>query len=260
MSRRKKAQAQYQQAHLQFINQTAEACFSNNSTIKTKKFIKAKNVHQKQFVKSIKQNQLTLGIGPAGTGKTLLALFTGIQLINNSDSEIKNLVYIRANVDDPEEKELGALPGGLIEKVAHLTYPILDNLTIFMDRTDVDYLLESGKIEVLPLAMMRGRSFNNCFIIIDEAQNIAPSSMKTILTRCGESSKMILIGDPEQCDKKNKVFSNGLIDLENRVVRKLETYKQLDEECPINLGFIKFDVNDIIRSALTKFAIELYNL
>ena len=197
MSRRKKAQAQYQQAHLQFVNQTAEACFSN-SKIQTFKFIKPKNVHQKQFVKSIKQNQLTLGSGPAGTGKTLLlALFTGIQLINNPKSEIKRLIYIRANVDDPEEKELGALPGGLIEKVAHLTYPILDNLSVFMEKSNVEYLLEEGKIEVLLLAMMRGRSFNNCFIIIDGAQNIAPSSMKTILTKCGQDSKMVLIGDPE---------------------------------------------------------------
>lgn len=259
MSRRKKAQAQYQQAHLQFLNQTAEACFSASS-IKTTKLIKPANVHQKQFVKSIKQNQLTIGSGPAGTGKTLLALFTGIQLINNPDNEIDHLIYIRANVDDPEEKELGALPGGLIEKVRHLAYPIMDNLCAFMPQSNMEYLLESGKIEVLPLAMMRGRSFNGCFIIIDEAQNIAPSSMKTILTRCGENSKMVLIGDPEQCDKKNRMFSNGLIDLENRVARKLEDYKQKQEECPIDFGLVKFNLDDIVRSKLTKFTIELYSL
>ena len=259
MSRRKKAQAQYEQAHLQFINKTAEAC-SSVSKIQTTKFIKPANVHQKQFVKSIKQNQLTIGSGPAGTGKTLLALFTGIQLINNPESEIDHLIYIRANVDDPEEKELGALPGGLIEKVRHLAYPIMDNLCAFMPQSNMEYLLETGRIEVLPLAMMRGRSFNGCFIIIDEAQNIAPSSMKTILTRCGENSKMVLIGDPNQCDKKNKLFSNGLIDLENRVLRKLEYYKESDKECPIDIGFIKFTIDDIVRSKLTKFTIELYDL
>lgn len=187
-------------------------------------------------------------------------MFTGIQLINNPECEIDHLIYIRANVDDPEEKELGALPGGLIEKVRHLAYPIMDNLCTFMPQSNMEYLLESGKIEVLPLAMMRGRSFNGCFIIIDEAQNIAPSSMKTILTRCGENSKMVLIGDPKQCDKKNKLFNNGLIDLENRVARKLEEYKKWEEECPVDLGLVIFTINDIIRSKLTKFTIELYDM
>jgi phosphate starvation-inducible PhoH-like protein len=258
MSKRKRSEAYIQEAHMSFLNENARASYANKGKIETVKFIKPVNLHQKIFVKSIKQNKLTIGSGCAGTGKTLLALFTGIQLINNPNSPIEKLIYVRANVDDREEKEIGALPGGLIEKVRHLAYPILDNLELFMKMSTVESLLESGRIEVLPLMMMRGRSFNNKFIIIDEAQNIAPKSLKTILTRCGEDSKMILIGDPAQCDIDP--FKNGLHDLEWRMVRRVEQLKQENKECSIDFNVVKFTRDDIIRSELTRFVLDLYDL
>lgn len=256
MSKRSRAKVQYEQAHANFLNETAKACSS--SKISTRKYMKPVNVHQKQFVKSMKQNQLTVGAGCAGTGKTLLALFTGIQLINNPDSPIEKLTYVRANVDDREEKEIGALPGDLLEKVRHLAYPILDNLELFMESQTVDYLLEEGRIEVLPFMMMRGRSFNNRFIIIDEAQNVTPKQMKTVLTRCGETSKMVLIGDPRQCDIDP--MKNGLQDLEWRMARKLEQCEEKGIEPPVDMGLIRFTREDIVRSHLTRFILEMYDI
>jgi len=257
MSKRRKAQAYIEQAHTKFINEHAMAC-SYNSKIQTTKYIKPVNVHQKQFVKSMKNNVLTIGAGEAGTGKTLLALFTGIQLINNSDSPIEKILYVRANVDDREEKDIGALPGDLLEKVRHLAYPILDNLELFMTSQTIDYLLEEGRIEVLPFMMMRGRSFHNRFIIIDEAQNVTPKQMKTVLTRKGEGSKMVLLGDPTQCDIDP--FKNGLRDLEWRLAKKIEMLRETQEEYEINFGLIHFNLDDIIRSPLTRFVIDLYDM
>ncbi len=257
MSKRRKTQAYIQQAHGKFLNEHAQAC-SLNSRIETTKFIKPANVHQKQFVKSMKNNQLTIGAGDAGTGKTLLALFTGIQLINNPDSPIEKILYVRANVDDREEKDIGALPGDLLDKVRHLAYPILDNLELFMKPGTIDALLEDERIEVLPYMMMRGRSFHNRFIIIDEAQNLTPKQLKTILTRLGEGSKMVLIGDPTQCDIDP--MKNGLRDLEWRLARKLELLKQEGKEASVDYGLVHFTYDDIIRSALTKFVIDLYDM
>ena len=257
MSKRRKAQAYIEQAHTRFINESAMAC-SSNSKIKTTKFIKPVNVHQKQFVKSMKNNVLTIGSGEAGTGKTLLALFTGIQLINNPDSPIEKILYVRANVDDNEEKDIGALPGDLLEKVRHLAYPILDNLELFLTAQTMDYLLAEGRIEVLPFMMMRGRSFHNRFIIIDETQNVTPKQMKTVLTRKGEGSKMVLLGDPSQCDIDP--FKNGLRDLQWRLAKKIELLHQENKEPDIDFGLVYFDKDDIIRSPLTKFVIDLYDM
>lgn len=257
MSKRRKTQAYIQQAHSKFLNEHAQAC-SFNSRIETTNFIKPINVHQKQFVKSMKNNQLTIGTGDAGTGKTLLALFTGIQLINNPDSPIEKILYVRANVDDREEKDIGALPGDLLDKVRHLAYPILDNLELFMKPGTIDALLEDERIEVLPYMMMRGRSFHNRFIIIDEAQNLNPKQLKTILTRLGEGSKMTLIGDPTQCDIDP--MKNGLRDLEWRIARKIEMLKQQGKESNVDYGLVHFTYDDIVRSALTKFVIDLYDM
>lgn len=261
MSRRRKVQAQIEQAHLKFLNQTAVAC-SSSSKIQTSKFIKPATVHQKQFVKSIKQNQLTIGTGLAGSGKTLMALFTGVQLMNNPESPIEKLVYIRSAVDTKEEKDiLGILPGGINEKLTSLTYPLYDNCQLFMDKESIDYKLESGVFEVVPMNVLRGRSYNNCFIILDECQNTSSSALKTALTRVSETSKIVIIGDSTQCDKaSSNSFNNGLLDLEYRVYKKLEQYKLEEKECPINIGLIKFGMEDVVRSQLTKFAIELYDL
>jgi len=259
MSRRKKAQAFIEQAHANFTNENAKL-YSAHSKIETTTYIRSVNVHQKQFVKSIKNNILTLGSAPAGCGKTLLALFTGIQLINDKESPIEKILYVRANIDDREEKELGALPGELLDKTKHLAYPILDNLEMFMKKEAVESALTSSKIEVLPFQMMRGRSFHNTFVILDETQNATKKQLKTLMTRLCETSKLIIIGDPSQCDID--AFKNGLIDLEWRLNKKANTSitEENKYQAQVNYGVIHFDYEDILRSELTKFAIDLYNI
>lgn len=259
MSKRRKAQAYIEQAHTTFINENAKA-YSLNGKIETTKYIRPVNVHQKQFVKSIKNNILTIASGEAGTGKSLLALFTGIQLLNDPESSIYKIIYVRANIEDQEEKDLGAMPGELADKTRFLAYPVLDNLEVFMKKEAIEYSLESCKIEVLPLMMMRGRSFHNTYVILDEAQNCTKKQLKTLMTRLCEDSKLVIIGDPTQCDIDP--FKNGLIDLEWRLNRKYN--EGITEEnkynAQINYGVIHFDYEDILRSELTKFAIDLYNI
>lgn len=259
MSKRRKAQAYIEQAHTTFINENAKS-YSLNGKIETTKYIRPVNVHQKQFVKSIKNNILTLGSGEAGTGKSLLALFTGIQLLNDPESSIYKIIYVRANIEDNEEKDLGAMPGELADKTRFLAYPVLDNLEVFMKKEAIEYSLESCKIEVLPLMMMRGRSFHNTYVILDEAQNCTKKQLKTLMTRLCEDSKLVIIGDPTQCDIDS--FKNGLIDLQWRLNKKYN--EGLTEEnkyqAQVNYGIIHFDYDDILRSELTKFAIDLYNI
>jgi phosphate starvation-inducible PhoH-like protein len=259
MSKRRKAQAYIEQAHTTFINETAKIQ-SLNGKIETTKYIRSANVHQKQFVKSIKNNILTLGSGEAGCGKTLLALFTGVQLINNKDSPIEKILYVRANIEDREEKEIGLIPGELLEKTKHLAYPILDNLEMFMKKEAVEFALTSCKIEVLPFQMMRGRSFHNTFIILDETQNATKKQLKTLMTRLCETSKLVIIGDPSQCDIDP--FKNGLIDLEWRLNKKLNIpiTEETKYQAQVDFSIIHFDYDDILRSELTKFAIDLYNI
>lgn len=256
MSRRKRQQALEQQGREIYNNEDAKS-YAPQGKIATTKYIRPANVHQKQLVKSMKNNILTIGSGEAGVGKSLLALFTGIELLNNKESCIEKILYLRANIKDCEEVSLGAMPGTLQEKTLMLAYPILDNLEVFMDKKTIEYTLEQSKIEVLPMMFMRGRSFQNTFVILDEAQNVTMRQMKTLLTRLSESSKLVIIGDNSQCDIDK--LKNGLSDLEWRLNKKALSSEE-DQQTEVDYGLVKFDKNDILRSELTKFAIELYNL
>jgi phosphate starvation-inducible protein PhoH and related proteins len=214
--------------------------------IKTDTLIKPANYNQRELVRSIKQNDITLAYGPAGTGKTLVSLFTAVQMLNNSDSPIEKIIYIRANVDSREEKELGALPGGFIDKVKPLAYPILDNLIHFMPNNQATYLIESGRIEISPLMMIRGRSLANTFILADEVQNISPKAMKTLLTRISYGSRMVLVGDPEQVDVTHR-GRDGLSD----AVSRLGSIRE-------GVGMIRFTKADIVRHGLTGEILDAY--
>lgn len=255
-SKRKRQNAYIQESHARFLDEHAKAV--KPGKIQTTKFIKPGNVHQKQFVKSIKQNKLTIGSGPAGSGKTLLALFTGVQLMNNPDSPIEKILYIRANIDDKEEKDVGALPGDLLEKVRHLANPIIDNIEIFIDPSYVDEILLDEKITVSPFQMLRGRSFMNKFIIVDEAQNCTPKQIKTVLTRVGSGSKLVLLGDPSQCDIQ--LMNNGLRDFEWRYATKLQWARENNVELPMTGNIINFTKDDILRDEMTKFVLDLYEM
>ncbi|MBD2201754.1 PhoH family protein [Calothrix sp. FACHB-1219] len=206
--------------------------------------IRPQNANQERYVHSIKNNLITIGIGPAGTGRSLLALYEGCRLINNSNSDIEKIIYLRANVGMEEEKSLGALPGMLSDKVAPLAYPVLDSLIQFMGEGQAKYLVETGKIEVLPIAMVRGRSFANRFIICDECQSCSPHMIKTILTRISYGSKMVLCGDHSQRDTSR--YSDGLLDAINRL-------GGLDD-----IGIVRFNRNDVVRHPIIQHILSRY--
>lgn len=218
--------------------------------IETNVFIKPVTNTQRQFVKSIKANDLVVAVGPAGTGKTLNALHTAVQLLNNEWSSIEKIVYVRAAINSDQERDvLGILPGGYEEKIMPLCYPILDNMSKFVPMSLVKYVLEKGIIEVMPTSMMRGRSFSNTFILVDEASNISPAGIKTALTRLGEGSKMVIIGDPSQKDTRDNV-EDGLADL----AFKLKVKGDIE-----GVDLIQFTNQDIVRHHLIARVLDLYS-
>jgi phosphate starvation-inducible PhoH-like protein len=221
----------------------------NITSIPTEVFIKPVTPIQKRFVKAIKNNSLTIGVGPAGVGKTLLSLFTGITLVNNG--RFSRLVYVRANLGVKDEEGLGYLPDGITEKVMHLSYPVVDSLSVFMRESDAKYMVNKGKIEISTLSLIRGRSLNNCFVLVDEASSIRVSGMKALLTRIGINSKLVVVGDPDmQCDLCLKSGEkDGLSDL----LHRLESKDVEDTEV------IQFSQNDIVRSDLVKTICSIYS-
>lgn len=224
--------------------------FTTSGKIQTTKFITPKTTHQRRFVDSIKNNFITLGVGYPGTGKTLLALHTGVCLVNSQQSSINKIIYVRANVCASFERSMGYLPGELGDKTLFMADPIMDNLTEFMTEQSAKFAVQKEKIVVRPVDMLRGRSFRDCVIIIEEAQNIPAEYIKMLLTRAGENSKIILIGDMEQVDLKG--FPSGLKDCLQRLM-------PLKDEGIIPMGVILFDnPEDIQRNAFLSAIIEAY--
>ena len=169
--------------------------------------IRAKTTGQQIYINHIKNNDLTFGIGPAGTGKTFLAVVIACQMLK--DNDIKRIVLTRPAVEAGEN--LGFLPGDLKEKVDPYLRPLYDGLHMMLGAEHTDRLIERGIIEVAPLAYMRGRTLNDAFIILDEAQNTTTMQMKMFLTRLGFGSKMVVTGDETQIDLPSKTRS-GLIE------------------------------------------------
>ncbi|MBF2027108.1 MAG: PhoH family protein [Oscillatoriales cyanobacterium C42_A2020_001] len=158
--------------------------------------IRAKTFRQRQYIQSVRTHDLTFCIGPAGTGKTFLAAVLGVQALLNNECE--RLILTRPAVEAGEK--LGFLPGDLQQKVNPYLRPLYDALFEFIDSEKIPSLMERGVIEVAPIAYMRGRTLNNAFVILDEAQNTTPSQMKMILTRLGFRSRMVVTGDLTQTD------------------------------------------------------------
>ena len=256
MSRRKSREEVVYQASL---IETVEDTINSANTIKTKSFIKPLTAAQRHLVKSIKNNKYTVAMGPAGTGKTLISLFTGIQLFNNPESTIERLFYIRAFVDDEVEKDIGALPGNQNEKLKPLAYPVLDNMLVFMKEHQAHYMLDEEKIEVLPLYMLKGRSLNNSFIIVDECQNTNTKQMKNLLTRVGKTSKMVICGDPEQVDSRFCPINNGMADFWRKVTIKNQQMAESDYNYKSPAGLVRFERKDIIRDEDVRWVLDLYD-
>ena len=206
----------------------------------------AKTLNQQSFYDSIMKNVVSIALGPAGVGKTLVALHASIDLLLNGD--IERIIYLRSDVGLEFQRKRGALPGTLGEKIAPLITPLKDNLPCIIHNPNaLELLMGSGKIEPTFLEDIRGRSFNRCVIIADEAQNMLPSNVKTILTRIGEESKAILIGDTSQADMEVFRKSNGLLDC----------YKRIGHFNKI--GTVKFEIEDIVRNGILKDILLAYD-
>jgi phosphate starvation-inducible PhoH-like protein len=206
--------------------------------------INARNANQKLYLSKLyeESTSIVLAIGPAGTGKTMLAVQFGIKLFQ--EGKVDRIVVTRPAVSVDED--LGFLPGDLNEKMAPWTRPIFDVLGEYYQKKEIANMLEEGVIEISPLAYMRGRTFKNAYIVADEMQNATVNQMKMLLTRLGEGSKMVVTGDLAQADRIN---DNGLIDFCNLIAKK-EYLEHID--------IIQFDARDIERHNAVKEVLAVY--
>jgi phosphate starvation-inducible PhoH-like protein len=205
------------------------------------KQVAPKTVNQKRYVDSIRKNTITFGIGPAGTGKTFLAVALAAAAL--SRREVNRIILTRPAVEAGER--LGFLPGDLMAKIDPYLRPLFDALHDMLDAEKVSTYLERGQIEVAPLAFMRGRTLNDSFIILDEAQNTTPEQMKMILTRLGFNSKMVVTGDVTQIDLP-KHEGSGLVVIGD-ILKEIE-----------GIEFVRFGGEDVVRHRLVQRIVEAY--
>ncbi len=201
--------------------------------------LQPKTAGQKRYIDAIRRSTITFGIGPAGTGKTYLAMAMAVAALKRK--EVARIVLVRPVVEAGES--LGYLPGTLQEKLDPYIRPLYDALFDMTDMERGNALIEQGIIEIAPLAFMRGRTMNNAFVILDEAQNTTPDQMKMFLTRLGFSSKFVVTGDVTQRDL---LGVNGL-DVARRVLEGIE-----------DISFVDLDRNDIVRHSLVARIVDAY--
>tara|TARA_B100001057_G_scaffold484956_1_gene563895 strand:- start:54 stop:965 length:912 start_codon:yes stop_codon:yes gene_type:complete len=210
--------------------------------IKTpKKSVIARSEKQSDYIKALKENDIVMSLGPAGTGKSFLAVSVGVTLL--LEKKIDRVILSRPAVEAGEK--LGFLPGDMKEKVDPYLRPLYDALYELFGADKIDKKIETGEIEIAPLAFMRGRTLKNCFAILDEAQNATETQIKMFLTRIGENSKLVVNGDPSQIDLINKSHS-GLIKSRN-ILKNLKEIK-----------IVEFDHNDVVRHPLVSKIIRAY--
>ncbi|MDP1710905.1 MAG: PhoH family protein [Candidatus Nanopelagicaceae bacterium] len=203
--------------------------------------IRPKTANQKHYVDAIDENTITFGIGPAGTGKTYLAMAKAVAALQAK--EVNRIILTRPAVEAGEH--LGFLPGTLSEKIDPYLRPLFDALHDMIDQDSIPRLMQTGVIEVAPLAYMRGRTLNDAFIILDEAQNTSPEQMKMFLTRLGFGSRMVITGDVTQMDLPSgaksglKVIRDILVDIED-------------------IAFIELSSQDVVRNSLVGEIVEAY--
>lgn len=206
-----------------------------------KRPIRVKNMGQKRYVDAIRQYDVVFGMGPAGTGKTFLAVVMAISAFKKG--EVSRIIVTRPAVEAGES--LGFLPGDLKEKVDPYLRPIYDSLFTILGVETTSRLMDRGLIEVAPLAYMRGRTLDDAFVILDEAQNTTHAQMKMFLTRLGFNSKMVVNGDQTQIDLPGRARS-GLLESE-KVLANVEQVK-----------FIKFSFNDVVRHPVVAKIVKAY--
>lgn len=197
--------------------------------------VSARNAKQTDYLESIDKNTITFGIGPAGTGKTFLAVYQAlVYLWAKKETGIRRIIVTRPVIEAGEK--IGFLPGDISQKMDPFIRPIFDGLYEIIGFDETKKIIDKGVIEIAPLAFMRGRTFNDSFIIIDEAQNCTYEQLKMALTRIGKNSKCIVNGDPMQTDLQNsglKAIIEALTNIEN-------------------IGIVKFSAQEVERSEIVK--------
>ena len=210
--------------------------------IKTpKKSVIPRSKGQKEYVKALKTNQVVMSLGPAGTGKTYLAVAVALTML--LEKKVERIILSRPAVEAGER--LGFLPGDMKEKIDPYLRPLYDSLHDLFNYDKIQKKIESGEIEIAPLAFMRGRTLKNSFAILDEAQNATRTQIKMFLTRIGENSRLVVNGDPSQIDLPNKSQS-GLIESQ-KILRGIK-----------EITIINFDHNDVIRHPLVTKIVKAY--
>ena len=221
-------------------NQTMEQPL--DEVIKTpKRSVIPRSKKQKEYVRALKTNQVVMSLGPAGTGKTYLAVAVALTML--LEKKVERIILSRPAVEAGER--LGFLPGDMKEKIDPYLRPLYDSLHDLFDYDKIQRKIESGEIEIAPLAFMRGRTIKNSFAILDEAQNATRTQIKMFLTRIGENSKLVVNGDPSQIDLPNKSHS-GLIESQ-KILRGIK-----------EISIINFDHKDVIRHPLVTKIVEAY--
>ncbi|MDA7582897.1 PhoH family protein [Candidatus Pelagibacter sp.] len=211
--------------------------------IKTpKKSVIPRSEKQKEYVRALRQSDIVISAGPAGTGKTFLAVAVGLTLL--LDKKIERIILSRPAVEAGER--LGFLPGDMKEKVDPYLRPLYDSLYDLFDFEKIQRMIEIGDIEIAPLAFMRGRTLKNSFAILDEAQNATDTQIKMFLTRIGENSKIVINGDPSQIDLPQKNMS-GL----NRSKKLLGHLNEI--------SVVDFDHSDVVRHPLVSKIVKAYS-
>ena len=206
-----------------------------------KRVISPKSINQKRYIDAIRKNDIVFGIGPAGTGKTYLAMAMAVASLLKG--EVKRIILTRPAVEAGEK--LGFLPGDLVEKVNPYLRPLYDALHDMVEFNDVKDMLEKDIVEVAPLAFMRGRTLNDSFVILDEAQNTTSEQMKMLLTRLGVGSKAIITGDITQIDLPLEKTS-GLVESQ-RILKGIN-----------GIVFIQFNDKDVVRHKLVQDIVNAY--
>jgi len=215
---------------------------SFEEAIKTpKRSVIPRSKRQKEYVRSLKTNQIVMSLGPAGTGKTYLAVAVALSML--LEKKVERIILSRPAVEAGER--LGFLPGDMKDKIDPYLRPLYDSLYDLLDYDKIQRKIESGEIEIAPLAFMRGRTLKNSFAILDEAQNATETQIKMFLTRIGENSKLVVNGDPSQVDLPNKNQS-GLI-------KSQFILKEVKE-----ISIINFDHQDVMRHPLVTKIVEAY--
>ncbi len=213
-----------------------------DEVIKTpKRSVIPRSKQQKEYVRALKKNQIIMSLGPAGTGKTYLAVAVALTML--LEKKVERIILSRPAVEAGER--LGFLPGDMKEKIDPYLRPLYDSLHDLLDYEKIQRKIETGEIEIAPLAFMRGRTLKNSFAILDEAQNATQTQIKMFLTRIGENSKLVVNGDPSQIDLPNKGHS-GLIESQ-KILKGIK-----------EISIINFDQNDVIRHPLVTKIVEAY--